>query len=114
MFIPPMKPITQKRLEQIKKGRGTNDYQIWRSKVLERDDNKCQFPGCSCCEKLEIHHIRRWTDAKHLRKDVINGITLCEKHHSHITGQEKSWELILFKIALANKNKKEKKDEHNS
>lgn len=98
MFVPRIKPTTQKRLEQLVRGQSTKRYQNWRKTVLARDEEQCQFPSCKSKEKLEIHHIRRFADAIHLRHQTYNGITLCEKHHRMITGHEKFYELMLFKI----------------
>lgn len=112
MIFPHTKPITDKRLQQIKKGRNTDDYRKWRESVLARDKYKCQYPGCSRHEKLEVHHIRRFSQNKHLRTERFNGITLCDKCHDKITGQEERLEMTFFKIAHANeiKYKKELKE----
>jgi 5-methylcytosine-specific restriction endonuclease McrA len=121
MIIPNIKAITQKRLGQLTKARNTADYRDWRVKVLMRDNHKCQYPGCTAVEKLEIHHIRRFAQNKHLRTATFNGITLCEKHHDMISQHEEYYEVMFFKIVQANekihKNKVEeiknaaKKDE---
>jgi hypothetical protein len=67
-----------------------------------RDGNKCQYPGCTVVDKLEIHHIRRFAQNKHLRTATFNGITLCEKHHDMISQKEEYYELMFFKIVQAN------------
>jgi hypothetical protein len=111
MWIPNIKPISQKRIEQLQRNSSSQRYQEWRLKVLCRDDNKCQFPGCREHDKLQVHHIRRFADARHLRYEEYNGITLCEKHHQEVTGHESVYELAFFKISMANKEKKEKESQ---
>jgi hypothetical protein len=50
-----------------------------RRKVLHRDKERCQVPGCTCHNNLDIHHIvhreRGGTN------ELSNLITLCEAHH---------------------------------
>lgn len=102
MILPNTKPITRKRLEQLKRNFGGARYTAWRNAVLQRDNNTCQYPGCDCKETLQIHHIRRFADAIHLRFDTINGITLCARHHHYIYGRERAYEMTFFRIAKAN------------
>ncbi len=111
MLIPFIKPITLKRLEQLERNSGSAKYQEWRRKVLERDENRCQYPGCRCLENLQIHHIRRFADARHLRLTLFNGITLCAKCHRKVTGNEGVFEYQFFQIALANGKRLEKKNQ---
>lgn len=110
MWIPRIKPITKKRLEQLVRDHGSEDYQKWRKEVLDRDDHQCQWPGCNRKIKLEIHHIKRFTDAKHLKHEVWNGICLCKLHHRSISQKEKSYELFFLKLALANQQKRDKNE----
>lgn len=57
------------------------EYREWRKAVLKRDNLTCQ-----CCGKqggrLNVHHIKNYSDYPELRTDVDNGITLCESCHS--------------------------------
>jgi hypothetical protein len=54
--------------------------------ILERDDYRCQAPGCTARKHLEVHHIvfraRGGTD------DERNLITLCHAHHHHAVHRE--------------------------
>jgi len=60
--------------------RHSPEYAAWRKKVLARDKYKCQ--KCNKMKKrLQVHHIRGFTKYPHLRLDVDNGITLCQKCH---------------------------------
>lgn len=59
------------------KPRGSS--KTWRTKVLERDGNRCQH--CGSTEKLHAHHIKSWKDHASLRKNIDNGITLCDACH---------------------------------
>jgi hypothetical protein len=49
--------------------------------VLERDDYRCQAPGCSARRRLEVHHVvfrsQGGDDAD------ANKVTLCHAHHHH-------------------------------
>ena len=51
-------------------------------KLLERDEYRCQFPGCHARHHLEVHHLRGrigpgWNDPRHR-------VTLCHFHHAAI------------------------------
>jgi hypothetical protein len=50
-----------------------------RRKVLHRDQQRCQVPGCSCHTNLDIHHIVHREHGG--TNDVSNLTTLCESHH---------------------------------
>lgn len=108
MLIPRIKPITNKRLGQLVRNSSSDKYQMWRDSVLARDENKCQYPGCCKDEKLQVHHIKRFVDAKHLRYERFNGITLCIKHHQQIANNEGYYELMFLRIVLANEQKLKK------
>jgi hypothetical protein len=109
MIIPNIKPITAKRLNQLKKGRNDEDYKNWRLYVLDRDGKQCQYPMCSKTEKLQVHHIRKYITNKHLRTAKFNGITLCEDCHRKIQGVEEHYEFSFFKIVQANEQRYSKK-----
>lgn len=99
-MIPKIKPIPAKQLKQMAKNRGAHKNKEWRDAVLARDNKKCQFPNCSQVHNLEVHHIRRYADAPHLRYSLYNGITLCEKCHRRIYAKEKMYELMFFQITI--------------
>lgn len=52
-------------------------YDQWRTKVFERDKNKCRL--CGKKGRINAHHIDGWNWAIGLRYSVENGITLCAK-----------------------------------
>lgn len=108
MWIPRVKPISRKRMAQLVRDHGDKSYQDFRKKVLERDNYMCQFVGCKSKIKLEVHHIKRFVDAKHLKTDPFNGITLCKKCHRSISQKEQQYELFFLKIALTNQEIKDK------
>lgn len=97
-------------LEPKKRGRKKgNRYELqplidnWRKKVYERDNYKCQMPGCNgTCKKLCAHHIKRWADCPPLRFVVSNGITLCQSCHLKVTKLEEDFETTFSQI-VANK-----------
>jgi len=55
-------------------------YEAWRKKVLARDRYICQNCG-RVNVRFQVHHIRGFTKYPHLRLDVNNGITYCNKCH---------------------------------
>ncbi len=73
-------------------------YVKWRNEVKNRDKKKCRFPGCMSTKRLQVHHIRKWADYPTLRFDITNGITLCQKCHKLVTGQEVFFEALFLKI----------------
>lgn len=109
MIIPRIKPITDKRLQQLERNSSSMKYRIWRDSVIARDGGKCQYPGCQDTKPLQVHHIRRFADVKHLRYEQFNGITLCAKHHQAIANNEQFYEMTFFKIAKANFDALERK-----
>ena len=66
-----------KSLENDK--RDSNEYKAWRLAVYERDNYQCVVCGSKL--KLNAHHKKSWKDYPHLRYDINNGVTLCEKCH---------------------------------
>ena len=60
--------------------RQSTEYKYWRSRVFERDKFQCQKCG-QVGGRLRAHHIQPFAEAKHLRMDVDNGITLCYGCH---------------------------------
>lgn len=112
MIIPRKVPITLKRLRQIENQRIGNKYKNWKDAVLARDGHKCQWPNCNRSENLEVHHIRKYNTAVHLRHAVFNGITLCDMHHKFIFNRETMYEVFFFKIvaAITKKYEEEKKN----
>jgi hypothetical protein len=54
-----------------------SDYELWRTKVFQRDNWTCHT-----CRKvggyLEAHHIKSWRNYPSMRFSVENGITLCK------------------------------------
>lgn len=105
MIFPRKKKITQKRLNQLKRNSGGEKYKEWRNYVLDRDGHCCQHPGCYESKNLQVHHIKRFSTARHLRTAKHNGITLCREHHEMIYGREQLYELLYFKIVQANEKK---------
>ena len=102
MIVIKLKPITSKRLGQLTKQRTLKKYQDWRDAVLARDNNTCQYPGCNKTEKLQVHHIKKFSIYKHLRTETFNGISLCVLCHSKVTGNESRYEEIFFQIVKEN------------
>ena len=82
-------------------------YQQWRRSVLERDDYRCQMPGCNRKVRkhnLEVHHIKRWADSYALRYEVSNGITLCKGCHFSIRNKEEYYFSVFHRIVHGKEN----------
>lgn len=73
-------------------------YKKFRLDVLSRDKRKCQMPGCNRKNNLQVHHIKKWSNASSLRYDKSNGITLCSYCHKSITGKECHYENLFRDI----------------
>jgi predicted restriction endonuclease len=99
--------ITRKRRPSavFKRDYDSPVYNYFRTKVKDRDGNRCRWPGCQENKKLQVHHIKTWKRYPWLRFEVSNGITLCEFHHMMINGYE-SYYITFFYSILNNKAKK--------
>lgn len=113
-----IKKVDQKQLADLLRGASKKDYKEWRMNVLRRDGYQCQFPGCVCDSKLEVHHIKRQATRRDLKLELFNGITLCSACHDKIFGREESYEVLFMSIALKNggmfKDKSAEPNENNS
>ncbi len=56
-------------------------YSRWRINVLNKDDYACQKCFKMGC-KLNAHHIEGYAENKHLRTEVLNGVTFCQDCHN--------------------------------
>jgi hypothetical protein len=77
-------------------------YIEWRKAVYARDGFRCQMPGCNPPKrrgKIHAHHIRKWADYPSLRFMVSNGVTLCDKCHKRVTGNEESFQAMFSGIS---------------
>lgn len=73
-------------------------YTRFRFDVLKRDRFTCKMPGCKNKKNLNVHHIKKWSNASALRYDKSNGITLCSYCHKSITGKESHYEKLFREI----------------
>lgn len=60
--------------------RKSNNYQIWKELVYQRDGYKCRL--CLNNKKINAHHNRTFSEFPELRFNIDNGITLCKECHS--------------------------------
>lgn len=90
----------KKTLKPNNKGRNYLDpvYKKWRRDVKVRDGYLCQWPRCKSKTRLEVHHIKTWSENPALRFTVANGITLCNKCHKKIRGKEKEFEYFFLQL----------------
>ncbi len=76
----------------------SNQYKQWRISVYQRDKFRCRWPSCRSNKKLNAHHILEWSTNPLLRFNVQNGITLCGKHHTMVTGKESHYSVFLSQL----------------
>ena len=104
--MPKRSKATKKARRKFKHNRAdyeTQEYRDWVKAVKERDQNRCQFPGCTRHRfGMEIHHILRVHDHPELRYVVSNGICLCKACHAKVTGQESIYVLLFTTIVNQN------------
>lgn len=50
-----------------------------RRTVMQRDEQRCRFPGCEAARFLDVHHVVHWIDGG--RTDADNLLVLCGSHH---------------------------------
>jgi len=62
------------------KVRNSDEYKNWRNAIFKRDNYICQGCGQKGC-KLEVHHIKKFSQHPDLRFDLYNGTTLCHECH---------------------------------
>lgn len=79
-------------------------YKSARSNTLKRDKHRCQMPNCGSKQKLNVHHIQKWSAAASLRYELSNLITLCRKCHDSINGKEHIYTSLFMEIAYKNGN----------
>jgi 5-methylcytosine-specific restriction endonuclease McrA len=77
-------------------------YKKWRKDIYSRDNYACQWPGCKNKQKLNAHHIHKWSEHPGLRFHINNGITLCKTHHELINGME-DYYIQFFSTIIKNK-----------
>jgi len=65
-------------------------YSGWRRKVLKRDRGFCRL--CHSTTKIEVHHIKKFSQYPKIRWEVSNGISLCEDCHKLVTNSEEYYE----------------------
>lgn len=78
-------------------GRISPESRAWRKAVVARDKGHCR--RCHSTEKLEAHHIQRYTTHPELRHDVQNGIALCRDCHVLFRNREEEYAEILSFMA---------------
>lgn len=74
------------------------ENQKWRRDVLKRDNYICKINNSECVEKLEVHHILRYTEHPELANEINNGITLCVFHHPRKKSEEQHLEETFKKL----------------
>ena len=96
----------QKIRDKITSGKiyGDRRYKAWRKRIFKRDGYQCQFPGCKHkMGQLNAHHIKMKFYFPELIFKVLNGITLCKKHHTKVHKEDSDNYIELFqKIAKSN------------
>jgi hypothetical protein len=65
--------------EALNIGRKSRSIPPATRRALQRRDDGCRFPGCSCNRFVDAHHIRHWADGGETNLD--NLVLLCRRHH---------------------------------
>ena len=65
--------------EPLNIGRKTRTIPPAIRRALQRRDNGCRFPGCTCSRFVDAHHITHWADGGETNMD--NLVLLCRRHH---------------------------------
>lgn len=92
--------MKKKRRKPITRDYNDCQYRMWRLLVLDRDNHKCRWPGCTRRNRLQVHHIKRYANYPLLRFSLQNGISLCFSHHKKVTGKEEQYEVMFNNILL--------------
>lgn len=81
----------------------STDYDIWREKILERDNHECQFFAGKWNDGIHkpykiiprrattTHHIIPIKERPDLCLDLDNGVALCFEAHEIIEGRHRFW-----------------------
>ncbi|MGD9021523.1 MAG: DUF222 domain-containing protein [Lysobacterales bacterium] len=65
--------------EPINIGRKSRAIPPATRRALQRRDQGCRFPGCTCTRFVDAHHIKHWADGGETSLD--NLVLLCRHHH---------------------------------
>lgn len=76
----------------------TGQYKDWRKSVCDRDGWKCKLSEESCSNKIQVHHILRWSKYPEHRYSMDNAITLCTNHHPIKESDEKKMAPLFFNL----------------
>lgn len=88
----------RKRFNKDTRNHNSPEYTKWRKEVKERDNYQCQWPGCGCRKRIQVHHIKTWAKNPGLRYTLANGITLCNRCHDYVKGKEQDYEFFFLKL----------------
>ncbi len=66
-------------IEPLSVGRRTRTVPPSIRRALQRRDQGCRFPGCSCNRFVDAHHIHHWADGG--ETSLQNLVLLCRHHH---------------------------------
>jgi len=71
--------LENKQGETLSVGRKTRTIPPSIRRALQRRDEGCRFPGCTCSRFVHAHHIRHWADGGETA--LNNLVLLCSRHH---------------------------------
>ena len=71
--------LENKQGETLSVGRKTRTIPPAIRRALQRRDDGCSFPGCTCSRFVDAHHIRHWADGG--ETSLNNLVLLCRRHH---------------------------------
>jgi len=93
-------PNWQGGISKYDRTRNSAGIRKWRNLTLQRDNYRCQMPGCinPYNPNIHVHHIIPVSVRESLAFDVDNGITLCALCHCPIRGKEDRYEELFMVI----------------
>ena len=71
--------LESKKGEPLSVGRKTRTIPPSIRRALQRRDQGCRFPGCTCGRFVDAHHVRHWADGG--ETGMSNLLLLCRRHH---------------------------------
>jgi hypothetical protein len=71
--------LENKQGETLSVGRKTRTIPPSIRRALQRRDQGCRFPGCSCERFVDAHHVKHWADGGETA--LKNLVLLCHRHH---------------------------------
>lgn len=76
----------------------SNQNELLRAYVLERDRLRCQWPGCGAAEAPEVLFIVENGQNQENGQQYQNGVTLCRKHLDTVMMHDKTFAPLIYDL----------------